>query len=154
METAAHLPVYHRIQCLTFSIACLLHRKIPKPCHRERNWFRRRAYKQLSFDLRAMGASIPGGKQFLRIFDQEDMISGLIRLSPGQKDTQTPHPRNELYLVLRGDGYLRIGDKNYPLETQKLYYVAKGVDHEFHGNTAELLILYFFGGGDAFPERN
>ena len=44
---------------------------------------------------------------------------------------------------------LKIKDKDYPVSKDKLFFVAKNVEHFFYGNTKELKVLYFFGGPDS-----
>jgi mannose-6-phosphate isomerase-like protein (cupin superfamily) len=70
-------------------------------------------------------------------------------LTPGEEDTQTPHDDDEVYFVIRGDGYLKISDKNYAVSEGKAYYVQKGIPHKFFGNKKELVVLYFFSGPDS-----
>ena len=103
------------------------------------------------FNLDDIAKSMPENDQFVRVINNKDMITGLIRLKPHQKDHQTPHPRDEVYLLLSGDGYLQIDDKSFKLEKNSLYFVPKETKHNFYGNNEELVILYFFGGGVHFP---
>jgi mannose-6-phosphate isomerase-like protein (cupin superfamily) len=53
-----------------------------------------------------------------------------------------------VYFVISGDGFLKIKNKDYKVSKDKLFFVAKNVEHHFHGNTTELKVLYFFGGAD------
>ena len=55
----------------------------------------------------------------------------------------------EVYYVISGNGFLKIKDKDYKVSKDKLFFVAKDVEHCFHGNTKELKVLYFFGGPDS-----
>jgi len=73
---------------------------------------------------------------------------GLLFLKPGEEDTQLPHTNDEVYYVIEGNGFLKIKNKDYKVSKDKLFFVAKNVEHYFHGNTAELKVLYFFGGLD------
>jgi len=70
-------------------------------------------------------------------------------LQPGEEDTQTPHDSDEVYYVVKGDGFLKINKKDYPISEGKMYFVQKDVAHYFFGNTKELIVLYFFGGPDS-----
>ena len=76
------------------------------------------------------------------------MAVGLLFLQPGEEDTQLPHANGEVYYVIEGNGFLKIKNKDYKVSKDKLFFVAKDVEHYFHGNTAELKVLYFFGGPD------
>lgn len=50
---------------------------------------------------------------------------------------------------MRGDGFLNIAGKDYPISEAKAYFVGKNTMHKFHGNKKELVVLYFFGGPDS-----
>ena len=86
---------------------------------------------------------------FYTFLDRPGMAAGVLRLSPGQHDVQEPHDSDEIYLVLSGDGFLRIKDRDYRLSRDKAYFVPKGTPHRFHSNTTDLAVLYFFGAPDS-----
>ena len=77
-------------------------------------------------------------------FDLRHLQSGILRLEPGQMDGQEPHPSDEIYLVLQGDGFIEIGKKSYILKKDLFIYVPAKVKHRFYGNTQEILVIYFF----------
>ena len=81
---------------------------------------------------------------FLNFFDLQHLQVGILRLKPSQKDTQEPHPSDEIYLVLEGDGFIEIGNKAYPLRKDLFIYVPARVKHRFYGNVQEILVVYFF----------
>jgi len=74
---------------------------------------------------------------------------GLLVLQSGEEDAQTPHSNDEVYYIISGDGFLRIKNKDYAVSQDKLFFVAKDVEHYFHSNSKELKVLYFFGGSDS-----
>jgi hypothetical protein len=41
---------------------------------------------------------------------------------------------------------LKIKNKDYKVSKDKLFFVAKDIEHYFHGNKKQLKVLYFFGG--------
>ena len=86
-----------------------------------------------------------GDSYFYTFIDRPGMAAGVLRLAPGQRDDQEPHDSDELYLVLYGDGFLRIRDCDYRLSRDKVYFVPKGTPHHFHSNSVDLAVLYFFG---------
>ena len=86
---------------------------------------------------------------FDTFINKSSLAAGILVLKPGEEDTQTPHDSDEVYFVLSGNGYLKIKDKDYKVSKDKLFFVAKDVEHYFHGNTRELKVLYFFGGPDS-----
>jgi len=54
-----------------------------------------------------------------------------------------------VYFIISGDGFLKIKNKDYKVSKDKLFFVAKDVEHYFHSNSVELKVLYFFGGPDS-----
>ena len=83
---------------------------------------------------------------FLTFFDLDHLQVGILRLRPGEIDTQEPHSKDEVYFVLEGDGFIEIGNKSYEIKKDLFIYVPSEVKHRFHGNTQEILVLYFFSG--------
>jgi len=93
---------------------------------------------------------IKKGKNYFHTFiNNENLAAGVLVLQSGEKDTQEPHESDEVYFVLKGDGFLKIKDTDYPVSENKMYFVGKKVEHFFHGNSKELTVLYFFGGPDS-----
>ena len=84
------------------------------------------------------------GSDFLGFFELEHLQAGILRLKPGEKDTQDPHSSDEVYLVLEGDGFIEIGKKAYSIKKDLFIYVPANVNHRFYGNKKEILVVYFF----------
>jgi len=104
---------------------------------------------KLDFDLSSYFEKIKNSTSFFHTFINRDSLAvGLLVLEPGEEDTQTPHTSDEVYYVISGNGFLRIKNKDYPVSQDKLFFVAKDVEHYFHSNSQELKVLYFFGGPD------
>ena len=105
---------------------------------------------KLEFDLTTYLERIKNSSDYFHTFiNRDSLAAGVLVLKPGEEDTQTPHESDEVYYVISGDGFLRIRDKDYKVSKDKLFFVAKDVEHYFHGNTKELKVLYFFGGPDS-----
>ena len=105
---------------------------------------------KLEFDLIPYLEKIKNSSDYFHTFiNRDSLAAGVLVLQPGEEDTQTPHESDEVYYVISGDGFLRIRDKDYKVSKDKLFFVAKDVEHYFHGNTKELKVLYFFGGPDS-----
>ena len=81
--------------------------------------------------------------------NNENLTAGVLVLQPSEEDTQEPHESDEVYFILKGDGFLKIKDTDYPVSENKMYFVGKQIEHFFHGNSKELIVLYFFGGPDS-----
>lgn len=105
---------------------------------------------KLDFDVTTYIDKIKKSSSYFYTFINKDTLAaGVLVLQPGEEDTQEPHDSDEVYYVLSGDGFLRIKDKDYKVSKDKLFFVAKDVEHFFHGNKKELKVLYFFGGPDS-----
>jgi mannose-6-phosphate isomerase-like protein (cupin superfamily) len=81
---------------------------------------------------------------FLNFFDLQHLQVGILRLKPGELDTQEPHSLDEIYLVLEGDGFIEIGKKAYTVKKDLFIFVPAEVRHRFYGNSTEILVIYFF----------
>lgn len=102
---------------------------------------------KLEYDLDTYLEKIKNGSSYFQTFINKDSLAaGVLVLKPSEKDTQTPHDSDEVYYIISGDGFLKIKNKDYKVSKDKLFFVAKDVEHFFHGNTKELKVLYFFGG--------
>ena len=86
---------------------------------------------------------------FHTFLNHQNLACGIIVLKPGEEDTQSPHESDEVYYILKGDGFLKINKKEYPISEGKAFFVQKNISHQFFGNTKELVVLYFFGGPDS-----
>lgn len=105
---------------------------------------------KLEYDLSTYLEKIKNNNSYFQTFINKDSLAaGVLVLKPGEEDTQTPHDSDEVYYVISGDGFLKIKDKDYSVSKDKLFFVAKDVEHYFHGNTKQLKVLYFFGGPDS-----
>ena len=86
---------------------------------------------------------------FITFINKQTLAAGVLVLQPGEEDTQEPHESDEVYFIIKGNGFLKINNKDYPVEPNKMYFVGRKVEHYFHGNSKELEVLYFFGGPDS-----
>jgi len=105
---------------------------------------------KIEFDTNEYLQNIAKSKSYFHTFiNRNSLAAGIIRLEPDEEDTQAPHDSDEIYYVVRGDGFLNVEGKDHPVSSGKAYFVAKNVEHKFHGNKNELVVLYFFGGPDS-----
>jgi len=104
---------------------------------------------KLEFDVNNSIKKIKKSSTYFDTFiNKSSLAAGVLVLKPGEEDTQEPHDTDEVYYVISGDGFLKIKEKNYKVSKDKVFFVAKDVEHYFHGNKKELKVLYFFGGPD------
>jgi mannose-6-phosphate isomerase-like protein (cupin superfamily) len=93
-------------------------------------------------DLRALGA---GGnelyKEWLRV---PAMSSGLYVLGPGQRDPQTPHREDEVYVVLAGQARFTGGPETTTVGPGSVIFVPADEAHFFHDVTGQLEVVVIF----------
>ncbi len=71
--------------------------------------------------------------------------------APRGTDEQTPHTRDELYVVARGTGTFINGDKEHPFGAGDVLFVPAGVEHRFADFTDDFgtgVIFYGPDGGE------
>ena len=104
---------------------------------------------KIDFDTNEYVKKIAKSDAYFHTFiNKENLAAGVLRLDPGEEDTQEPHESDEIYYIVKGDGFLLVDEKNYNVSEGMVYYVSRNTPHRFHGNTKELVVLYFFGGPD------
>lgn len=104
----------------------------------------------LEFDTKEYIGKIKNSSAYFHTFiNKSSLAAGVLVLQPGEKDTQEPHESDEVYYIVKGDGYLRINKKDFAISEGKVFFVKKQVSHYFFGNKKELVVLYFFGGPDS-----
>src|SRR4030095_2621486 len=79
--------------------------------------------------------------EFLRV---PDLSMGLYVLPAGGRDPQSPHSEDEVYIVMRGQAQMHVGDEDRPVQAGSVVFVAAGVPHHFHSITEELAVLVLF----------
>lgn len=70
---------------------------------------------------------------------------------PGAKDKQTPHSRDEVYVVVKGSGKFTCAGETRPFSQGDLLFAPAGADHRFFDFSDDLSVwVIFYGpeGGD------
>ena len=80
----------------------------------------------------------PGGYEIF--FDSPSLELGVYVLVAPEPDKQEPHDRDEVYVVLEGEGVLTVEDKELHLGPGDAAFVAAGDDHRF--SRYERLVLF------------
>ena len=83
-------------------------------------------------------------RAYLEFLRHPSMSLGLYVLAAGGRDPQTPHDEDEVYVVVRGRGRIRVGDEDRPVEAGSIVFVPKRVEHRFHSIDEELVIVVGF----------
>jgi len=79
-----------------------------------------------------------------RLFERDD-ISVLLYV-PKDTDTQTPHARDEIYIVVTGHGTFRRGQELVRFAPGDVLFVAAGVPHRFESFSGDFRTwVVFFG---------
>ncbi|HEY8120852.1 MAG TPA: cupin domain-containing protein [Myxococcota bacterium] len=87
-------------------------------------------------------------REFLRV---PALSCGVYTLPRGAKDLQSPHDEDEVYLVVRGKGRVRVGDEERRIGPGSLLYVRATSRHSFFEIEEEVTLLVFFATGGPNP---
>lgn len=92
-------------------------------------------------------AEVPdGGIRSVQAFQRGSLEMKLY--APRGEDPQTPHARDELYVVARGRGVAMIGDERQRFGPADALFVPAGMTHRFENFTNDLAIWVMFYGPD------
>ena len=97
-------------------------------------------------------ARIPGpaGERYVELFRHGTLSVELY--APRGDDSQEPHTRDEVYVVVQGKGHFRNGETRHRFAPGDLLFVRAGVVHRFEDFTDDLAVwVLFYGpeGGEA-----
>ena len=96
----------------------------------------------------------PGEERFAAVLAHGSMEVEVY--APRGSDPQTPHTRDELYVVVEGTGKFVNGEKRHPFGPGDVLFVPAGVEHRFEDFTDDLVVwVVFYGheGGEASEEQ-
>ena len=82
-----------------------------------------------------------GYNEFLR---RRGMSLGLLHLPVGAEDRQHPHMADEVYIVLKGRGTLRVVDEEVDVKPGSIVSVDHGEEHKFVNVAEDLELLVVF----------
>ena len=88
----------------------------------------------------------PDGKPFVLAHEHGTMSVELY--APRGVDAQTPHRRDEVYVVVRGEGWFVNGTERHRFNLGDLLFVKAGVEHRFEDFTDDLAVWVVFYGPD------
>ena len=94
-------------------------------------------------------ARLPGpkGERYVELFQH-----GTLLYAPRGRDPQSPHTRDEVYVVVQGSGQFLNGEARHPFGPGDLLFVPAGVVHRFESFSDDLAVwVIFYGpeGGEA-----
>jgi mannose-6-phosphate isomerase-like protein (cupin superfamily) len=85
-----------------------------------------------------------GGAPFAELL-QHGTLSVEI-FAPRPPDTQQPHSRDELYVVIRGSGEFVFGSRRARISSGDFLFVPAGLEHRFENFTGDLTLWVVFYG--------
>ena len=100
--------------------------------------------ESVSYELENILSTLDNDDYFVDFLNTRSLEAGIIKLRVDQSDTQTSHPMDELYYVIEGEGYLRINGESHSVHKGTIIFVPANSEHNFHGNQADLIVLYIF----------
>jgi mannose-6-phosphate isomerase-like protein (cupin superfamily) len=97
-------------------------------------------------------ARLPGaqGERFVKVLEHGQLVVEIY--APRRVDPQTPHTRDEVYIVIEGSGTFLNGESRQPFAQGDLLFVPAGIEHRFENFTDDLVVwVIFYGpeGGEA-----
>ena len=92
----------------------------------------------------ARALPLPAGRRSAAAFCDGDLEVRLY--APQGEDRQTPHDRDELYVVAAGTGHFRVGDKLTPCGVGDLLFAAAHAAHRFEEFSDDFAVWVIFYG--------
>src|SRR4051794_30051689 len=86
----------------------------------------------------------PEGESFVVAHEHVSLKLGLF--APRGIDLQQPHTRDEVYVIIRGEGQFRSGDVRHAFGPGDLLFVPAGVEHRFEDFADDLAVWVVFYG--------
>ena len=85
---------------------------------------------------------------WLEFLNLPTLSMGIYHIPAGTDDREshTPHEKDEVYVGLRGKGRLTADGKQYDVDPDTIVFVKAGVEHFFHDVADDLTVLVFFSG--------
>ena len=101
----------------------------------------------IAISLASALAALPADKPFVELFRREGEISVELYVPQGA-DRQTPHTRDELYIIAEGTGTFRREAETVTFGPGDLLYVPAHVDHRFETFSPDFKVWVIFYGPD------
>ncbi len=80
----------------------------------------------------------PDGERFVKVLGHGTMEVEVY--APRGNDPQTPHTRDELYVVVEGSGEFVNGTERHPFRPGDVLFVPAGVEHRFEDFTEDFVV--------------
>ena len=86
----------------------------------------------------------PQNEQVVSVFEHGSLVVKLY--APRGQDPQTPHSRDEIYVVARGVGEFVFGGERQAFGPYDVLFAAAGVEHRFENFSDDFAVWVFFYG--------
>jgi mannose-6-phosphate isomerase-like protein (cupin superfamily) len=86
----------------------------------------------------------PQGEQSVLLFEHGSLVVKLY--APRRSDPQTPHSRDEIYVVAQGSGTFVCGGTRRAFVPNDVLFVAARVEHRFENFSDDFAVWVFFYG--------
>ncbi|HYS39087.1 MAG TPA: cupin domain-containing protein [Pseudonocardiaceae bacterium] len=97
-----------------------------------------------AFDLDELDKLAEQAQPYHQFLRRRGMSLGIYVLPAGGTDQQHPHGSDEVYVVLRGRGSLRVRDQDHEVRQGTVISVDHGEEHRFVNVAEDLHILVIF----------
>lgn len=95
-------------------------------------------------------AQLPATERYAEVIRHGSMSAGLY--APHETDNQEPHNQDELYVVVNGSGFVRIGEDRHPFGPGDLIFIEADSDHRFEDFTPDFAVWAVFYGPEGGEE--
>ena len=92
----------------------------------------------------------PQGELSVAVFEHGSLVVKLY--APRGRDDQTPHSRDEIYVVARGRGEFVCDGARQAFVPHDVLFAAAGVEHRFENFTDDFAVCVFFYGPEGGEE--
>jgi mannose-6-phosphate isomerase-like protein (cupin superfamily) len=92
----------------------------------------------------------PGGERFASLFRHGTLLVEVY--APSGTDDQKPHTRDEVYVVVQGEGHFFDRGARTPFAAGDLLFVPAGAEHRFEDFTDDLVVWVIFYGPEGGEE--
>ena len=89
----------------------------------------------------------PEGERFAAVFERGELLIEIY--APRGIDPQQPHKRDEIYIVIQGNGFFVNGETRTPFTAGDCLFVPAGVVHRFEDFTDDFATWVIFYGPEA-----
>jgi mannose-6-phosphate isomerase-like protein (cupin superfamily) len=84
------------------------------------------------------------GKLFTEVFSHGSLMVEIYK--PVEQDLQTPHDRDEIYVIISGTGIFFVDGERFPFKQGDFLFVPALMEHRFESFTTDFATWVFFYG--------